>query len=556
LRIGIVATHGVLPQVRYGFQDSVAEALRDALNRSPNVADDWKMSVVLPTSVSRIHKERLASGSQASSEPSTISRVHRSSENPDEPTTDYFDVHEAYWSPIDKGQTNTASVLWWLLNTIFLPLNDSARYRERVLKIIWDAGFVIVCLLLGFAAFVFALLTFAVALNAASETVKWTAGHPLPAFRLHDLFALIHVERGAPYLSVDWAPISTAFGYAIQPVNLMSTLSSDAVAVLVAGFVGAFLLGQGVRAIWSLAFSIPLGKSDALTIGSRLAVIALLLGLAFALIRFEWVFRLPNNGLSLREPGLAIILGVFAFQAGRQLVNWFLVNFFGDVQIYTTRDQNSRFYALREQILETVTNKIIDVITKMPDQKPYERVYILAHSLGSTIALDSLIRIHNLQSEGIVQLDEWKRIRGLVTFGTALEKTKYFFSAWNPTPSESWLQWSDALYGSLFTKDRLTLKTRDARGSGIYWQNCWYFSDFVSNRIWSYKSASQPQANQTSDDRLVAENRGRFGPFFPFGPYLITHTHYIDHQWFWHGTGTDDFGVLDVLTSRPFPTEL
>jgi hypothetical protein len=550
MRIGIVATHGVLPQVRYGFQDSVAEALRDALNRPPNALDDWKMSVVLPTSVSRVHKERLASGSQASLEPSTISRVHRSSENADEPTTDYFDVHEAYWSPIDKGQTNAASVLWWLLNTIFLPLNDSARYRERVLKVIWDTGFVITWLLLGFAAFVFALLTFAVALNAASETVKWSAGHPLPAFRLRDLFALIHVEHGAPFLSVDWAPISTAFGYAIEPVKLLSTLSSDAVAVLVAGFVGAFLLGQAVRAIWSLSVSIPLGKSDALQIGSRLAVIALLILIAFVLIRFEWVFRLPN-GLSLREPGLAIILGVFAFQAGRHLVNWFLVNFFGDVQIYTTRDHNSSFYALREQILETVTNKIINVITRMPDQKPYDRVYILAHSLGSTIALDSLIRIHNLQSENIVQLDEWKRIRGFVTFGTALEKTKYFFNAWSPTPSESWLQWSDTLYGSLFTKDRTTLRATAARGSRIYWQNCWYFSDFVSNRIWSYKSSAQPAAAQASGDQLVAENRGRFGPFFPFGPYLITHTHYIDHEWFWHGKGADDFGVLDVLTSRP-----
>jgi ABC-type antimicrobial peptide transport system permease subunit len=73
----------------------------------------------------------------------------------------------------------------------------------------------------------------------------------------------------------------------------------------------------------------------------------------------------------------------------RSIATVFLAQFFGDVQIYCTHDENATFYALRRQILELVERTIVETI-----KAEYDRVYVFAHSLGSTIGLDALMRIY------------------------------------------------------------------------------------------------------------------------------------------------------------------
>ena len=151
---------------------------------------------------------------------------------------------------------------------------------------------------------------------------------------------------------------------------------------------------------------------------------------------------------------LWFVLAVLLVVAGKTLAQSWIVNFFGDVQIYTTRNENSGFFAMREAILECVSKTIIDACSTTANEgRGYERVFVLAHSLGSTIAMDALIRF----SEAAEQAPELKaalrRVRGFVTFGTSLEKTKYFFDVNNPSPSLALEQWNDDLYGALFTPD-------------------------------------------------------------------------------------------------------
>jgi hypothetical protein len=536
-RIGIVAVHGVIPQARYAFQDEVADQLCKALNASPASNGPWQSSVVFQTPQPGI-------GNTPSTDPTntpTISRVHRTAEvDPNAPTGDFFDVREAYWSPIDKGKTTSLGVLRWLLTTVFLPIDDTARYTERFRKVAWDIGFVLSAMLLGTACFVFSLLAAAWAIGATQMP-----GVAMPT------------------------PLE-ALGYVGAPFTLLANLRPGIVVPLVAGFVGAYLAAQTIRAGWSLAHNVrTLVATDPIQLWSRIGAISVLALIAAAGIAYCVIA--PSSGQSpLTVSGFALVVTVLLFQSGRALLLWFLLNFFGDVQIYTTRDENSEFFALREQILELVTGTIVDVAQCTTNGMPYDRVYVMAHSLGSTIALDALMRIYNAQKAETVSPCAWARIRSFITFGTSLEKTKYFFNAWSPTASQAYEEWQNDLYGPIFTSDAAALASA-AQSAGIFWLNCWYFSDFVSDEINSYRSfvlPNQPPSTRFANraraqehakkngvavaGRLVAKNRSRFGDFAPWRFHFVTHGDYLtDETWFWQSAPTDlnDIAALEVITA-------
>lgn len=539
-RIGIVAVHGVIPQARYGFQDQVATELRTALNRFPGISGPWETSVVFPGP--------LPSGSPTSApdlnNTPTISRVHRRREAPNAPTSDFFDVHEAYWSPIDKGKTAGARVLQWLLTTIFLPINNTARYTERFLKVCWDIGYVLLAILLGAACFVACIMAATWALGAGQFL-----GSQIPA------------------------PM-TVFSLVVAPLTLINKLSFAVAASLTAGVLGGYLAGQTIRAAWSLVHNLSaLTQTDPVQLTSRILAIVVLGAASFVCLRYcitGRIWPLHVRGAALEWPGFALALSVLLFQTGRALALWFIVNFFGDVQIYTTRNENSDFFSLREEILDLVTRTILHVGDSAPTGQPYDRIYIMAHSLGSTIAMDALMRIYNAKKSTPAVQAIWDRIRGFITFGTSLEKTKYFFNAWSPTQSQTYQQWQADLYGGLFTADPSAL-VPTTQTFGIYWLNCWYFSDFVSDRISSYRSFVLPghapstrRVNRILGarhararglavaGRLLADNRSRFGDFAPWRFHVVTHGDYLpDQVWFWEAPPNSPkrMGAIDVLTS-------
>ena len=537
-RIGIVAVHGVIPQQRYGFQDQVAAELCCALDSFPDSGGPWQTSVVFPSAA---HGANPSSSTDPTDTP-TISRVHQVSEaDPNNPANDFFDIHEAYWSPIDKGKTTATRVLQWLLTTVFLPINDTARYMERLPKVCWDIGFLLTAMIVGAVFFILSITIAAAALGATHVLVN-----SVPRF---------------------W----DAVGYMGAPLTLLKNLRPGIITSLVAGFIGAYLAVQAARAMWSLAHNMrTLVATDPLQLTSRITAIVILL--IFGGIGIAYCVFVPTSKGSppLHFPGIALVVTIALFQSGRALLLWFLANFFGDVQIYTTRDENSDFFALREQILGLVTKTIIAVINGSAAGHRYDRVYVMAHSLGSTISLDALMRIYNAQKAGAVLPSDWDLIRAFITFGTSLEKTKYFFNAWSPTQSQAYAEWQDDLYGPLFTADPSALAS-SKQTHGIYWLNCWYFSDFVSDGINSYRSYVLPrqalwtghvnraaavahakEKNVAIAGRLVADNRERFGDFAPWKLHFVTHGDYLgDQVWFWAAVprSPKETGVIDVLTS-------
>lgn len=474
----------------------------------------------------------------------SIVRVHKAAD-PDatEPTDDYYDVVEAYWSPIDKGKTNAAAVLTWLLGVVFQPINTTARYGGWAAKARSDVLSILAFIVLGSIAFVVCLIAFGNALAITLAHINPPAGGPPHTNLWLTIYNAVVTgwSRLWSSLSLLWNPTSSDVKALFAPAVLVR---------LALGAIGAFVLSQAVRAWMSVAAQrtalarIPVQLRSRRIATFVLFVIALVLMALCAFWRFD-------GGKQLGTVTLWLVISAGAFEFGKAAAASFIANFFGDVQIYCIHDQNAAFYALRLQILDVVMKTLVKTIKAAKPE--YDRVYVFAHSLGSTVALDALMRIYNLRAESGVSDDEWNRIRGFVTFGTSLEKTRYFLDCYNSSFSASFAEWRDDYYGALFDPRSCVLEEPNGDNVGIYWANYWFFNDFIADRISTYCSFLQPGQNVSHSSRirrevrdqlrargqdaavpmLVAQNRVSYR--LPSAGHPIVHGDYLDSDWFWGG---------------------
>ena len=141
--VAIVGVHGVAAHPRYEFQDQVAGDLCMRLNERDG-EKTWKVEVVNPKDVLK----------EGTDDPlPTTTRIMHAGDDIDEPKRDFFDVIEAYWSPIDKGATNWFSVLMWIFQSVFAPFNTTARVESPFAKQFFDYGFIGGALVVAFVLF-------------------------------------------------------------------------------------------------------------------------------------------------------------------------------------------------------------------------------------------------------------------------------------------------------------------------------------------------------------------------------------------------------------------
>jgi hypothetical protein len=129
----------------------------------------------------------------------------------------------------------------------------------------------------------------------------------------------------------------------------------------------------------------------------------------------------------------------------------------------------------------------------------------------------------------------WKRIRSFTTFGTALEKTRFFFDVRHPTLNAAQDQWENDVYGRFFSDDDRVLKKPD-NADGVYWSNYWYFRDVVANEIVSYTSDVKVGATfrWSGANRFICKNYplANAAPFWAW-----VHSDYIADPAFWEALG-------------------
>lgn len=514
-RTAIIAVHGVQPHPRYEIQDICAKNLAAQLNNDKRFGfADWTVDVVQPQ------------GNPDTPPLPTISRVHVKDDV--DGTHPFFDVVEAYWSPLDKGLTNIGGVLTWLLRSLFVPLNTTAKYAASTGKTLYDFGFLVTGVLIAAALLVVGLFSF---LGTANQI-------------------LFEQCTSAPKCTFD-TPLDIWTSWSTH-------LTGPTLGILAVTTAGAYLILQsllaGFRWLSQLMQPAPQRRQRIWLIGAVLLVGLLLVSLAI---------RSSIAGTTLGWSAVAFVVAGGFFLGGRAILTSFVVNFFSDVQIYTTRDENNKFFQARSNILNTVSAVLEHMCSpEACHGNPYDRVFVFGHSLGSTISMDAIIQFYQSCEQHERSWDDFKRLRGFVTFGTALEKTKYFFDLQNPSLSASYEQWRNDAYGVLFTPNVADLdKPRRSLNTGIFWSNHWYFLDVVSNPIRSYRSflipgesvrdagtirqqvATSVPLGKTYIPRLVCHDVPLWH-FFSF-PSVIPHGDYFGDPHFWRtGTGLH---VLDVV---------
>ena len=109
------------------------------------------------------------------------------------------------------------------------------------------------------------------------------------------------------------------------------------------------------------------------------------------------------------------------------LLQQFLREFLGDVQLWTTYQETDAKNATRDEILERTRSVFAHVLA----QKDCEGVTIVAHSLGSTIALDALCRMgREVRAEPTGTASKViHKLKFFITMGSPIDKVYFFFES-------------------------------------------------------------------------------------------------------------------------------
>ena len=127
-------------------------------------------------------------------------------------------------------------------------------------------------------------------------------------------------------------------------------------------------------------------------------------------------------------PAVVIPLNLLIFW----VVYFFGKQFVGDVAIYVSAHRVNRYWDTREAIRDAAHEVAKDVYgCKEANELRYDEVYFVAHSLGAVVAYDTINAI--FRDELVLQqpIDAVNRTKGLLTYGSPLDKTAFLFRAYS-----------------------------------------------------------------------------------------------------------------------------
>jgi hypothetical protein len=275
--------------------------------------------------------------------------------------------------------------------------------------------------------------------------------------------------------------LTTQFAWGVALLNNLPRARLQAFATLVI-FASAALVG--VAMIWRAALR---------SAGEPLRgnwFMSLLFALSFALNLASiggavWIWRSRAQALSFQMPGALAFLynsiWVWPFLILLSAkIREVMVQYVGDVAIYVTPNKLDRFDDVRNKIKDTaraVASAVYMACKPGTNDFLYQQIALVGHSLGSVITYDTLNRL---------MLDDWlsknhlgvaNRTNCMVTFGSPLNKTAFFFT----------IQGSDTLH----IRERLAATVQPliqsyAKFRKFKWINVFSRNDIISGALEFY----------------------------------------------------------------------
>jgi hypothetical protein len=138
------------------------------------------------------------------------------------------------------------------------------------------------------------------------------------------------------------------------------------------------------------------------------------------------------------DPSFAACIPTIFWLGLAAIVRFILIDYVGDVAVYVNASELAKNFAARSQILDECTATLTGVLkerldpTDLHSPPAFDQVYVAGHSLGSVIAYDTINALLDRARTGssdpaLIQAGDLDRLRGMVTFGSPLNKIFYFF---------------------------------------------------------------------------------------------------------------------------------
>ncbi len=446
--IGILVIHGMGEANPYDPLDAFARGLYQCYGgpHTPcyTMHTDWKERGSDPS-----HKQQSWTQAQLLFEPN--------SERPGAVHLPHLRLAEYYWSPVTKDKMKDIAVLTWLIRTGLEPfryLNENIAVMEaaagnnapvslvaktkRGAFIVWREFsrflFVYPFLLISFVA---------VALFLAQIPELPTLLKPLQT--------AMRVDPRAPWVAIlivlRLAILASLSGYFWNCYKWLRRRSGGT------GWHPRYnwMAFSGALFLAALLLALPLAVDHRFfcSLMDDSVCPARFTGFAGVFSSWSWLLTYLERFFLVREPFTPLLIPL-AELAVAAIIRNFLINFLGDVAIYTNLNQRSANFAMRAQILEECGHALTLLYQDLRKEAGENfEIVIAAHSLGTVIAYDTLndlfnrARIHAaavgakqpLQPGGQScpsALAICQHMRGMLTFGSPLNKTYYFFRDQSP----------------------------------------------------------------------------------------------------------------------------
>lgn len=431
-------------------------------------------------------------------------------------------VYESYWAPLTEGQVTLRDVVSFLFRAGITGLKNIFRFRRTMFGERWQYSILlgtpialfVALLAVGSLVIVNSVMSGVLAANLTWLPKKWASDHVvndlsaisavLAIFLLQlgvTLFLALHAKR----FSREW--------HVPRPINLLIWVG--AAILFVALLTSALLMADAVldhkleRWRFALTHLAPGTFNRVWNVTWKLAVFLAGVAGISAVSKSSWLSRMLFYVTSIGVPAVILLalfwkpaVGVERISVNRWfwvwallwIVSWqargFLVQFVGDVAVYVEPHRVDRFNALREKIRKTVLDSA-EAVYRACDSNGvplYDRVVIVAHSLGSVVAYDTLNSLMRRDAAfgGTLQIVD--RTAALITFGSPLDKTAYLFS----TQRASHLQHAqDALAN--------TVQPLIQSGRRPAWVNIHSWNDIISGQLDFYHVPGGPPVENLSD---------------------------------------------------------
>ena len=511
-RVAVVVAHGMGQQIPFETLDSVATGLINAAKeRGDKSAAQY-----------RIGRLRLGNAD--------LARVELELTNSGEST--HVDIYEAYWAPLTEGQIGIKEVIAFLSRAgtnglqrgvqrferwIFgspQPLEPPIRTLIYILVALWTVAALVVLnavvvavaaaralfsssgtwltpMLLSDLTFVFssvfvAIALFGVALGTSKMTHRTFIG---PALRFLSLglfvvtvFVIIMAGVAIPFVANYHATIRLAH-------NLFPTGLSDWTSITLAWLLGLCLLTAAILLLSTIMYR--LYKQPSLFS----SIVTLIFAVLLLLIAIEiGCLMTQQTSLQLTPMTLtaqwALIWAVLIIVSG--FIRTILIQYLGDVAIYVQPHALDRFYDLRNRIKNSVRDAVQPVyaMKDVNGNSLYDGVYWVGHSLGSVIAYDTLNTLLRDDAAPPTPLRVKERTKLLLTFGSPLDKTAFFFATQRKRQGTNIREQLAASIQPII---------EDATVRSFPWINVYSPWDIISGHLDYYDAPTAPKQNRVEN---------------------------------------------------------